>query len=87
MLYTELKQKLVDWVNSKDQPVHLEWRTGISLDVRITINILINKIDEIISKGLKKNRKEADRIKITLEEIVEGINIGTHDLSHYGYKK
>lgn len=86
MTYAELREWFLDWM--PDEPVPLDFETGITPDCRIVINNTIIAIDAILKNGKPNNL--ARTYKNRLEQIKKAIDEGKHDISYYrenGFKR
>lgn len=76
MTYLELKKWFTEWLDSRpDEPFPLEFSYGHTKDCRITIDVIITSVDNILASG--KPNDLAKTYKWKLEQIkkaIEGLN-------------
>ena len=85
MLYKELKNWFIEWLNEQSEPVPLNvGNYFLSTDIRIKINNDLERIDAILKENGKHN-KYARTLLGHLNKIKEAIENKQHDISDHGW--
>jgi len=87
MTYSELKTWFDNWLSDlPDRPIPLNMEHSFSRDIRFTINVHFNYIENIPAEK-RKTSAVSRASKTQLIRIKEAIEKGSHDISMYGYEE